>query len=175
MFWPISKLFNRYLADTDIADIYLADNRYRSNKPIPISSLPIPIYRYRYRYWPNISANWYIGISLIFIIIDFLPLWGKSLVHWLASLALWQWGQKYIFDIRTNRLNPCRRWGQNHICYIQTNRLNQLHLLIVDTTVFWKHFILHARSKPDLLYTNPLDLILTLQWSTSLHSRDLIT
>jgi hypothetical protein len=24
----ISKLFNRYLADTDIADIYLANNRY---------------------------------------------------------------------------------------------------------------------------------------------------
>ena len=24
IFWPISKLFNRYLADTDIADIYLA-------------------------------------------------------------------------------------------------------------------------------------------------------
>ena len=29
IFWPISKLCNRYLADTDIADIYLADNRYR--------------------------------------------------------------------------------------------------------------------------------------------------
>ena len=29
IFWPISKLFNQYLADTDIANIYLADNRYR--------------------------------------------------------------------------------------------------------------------------------------------------
>jgi hypothetical protein len=25
IFWPISRIFDRYLADTDIADIYLAD------------------------------------------------------------------------------------------------------------------------------------------------------
>ena len=55
IFWPISRIFNRYLADTDIAD---TDTDMR----IPISSLPIPIYRYRYR--PNISANRYIGLSL---------------------------------------------------------------------------------------------------------------
>ena len=29
IFWAISKLFNRYLADTDKADIFLADKRYR--------------------------------------------------------------------------------------------------------------------------------------------------
>ena len=62
IFWPISGIFNRYLADTDIADIYLADTDTDTDMPIPISSLPIPIYRYRYR--PNISANRYIGLSL---------------------------------------------------------------------------------------------------------------
>ena len=62
IFWPISRIFNRYLADTDIADIYLADTDTDTDMPIPISSLPIPIYRYRYR--PNISANRYIGLSL---------------------------------------------------------------------------------------------------------------
>ena len=51
--WPISRIFNRNLADTDIADIYLADTDTDTDMPIPISSLPIPIYRY----WPNISDN----------------------------------------------------------------------------------------------------------------------
>jgi hypothetical protein len=66
IFWPISRIFYRYLADTDIADIYLADADADTDTdmPIPISSLPIPIYRYRYRYRPNISANRYIGLSL---------------------------------------------------------------------------------------------------------------
>jgi hypothetical protein len=72
IFWPISRIFNRYFAD-----IYLADTD--TDMPIPISSLPIPIsglpipiyrYRYRYRYRPNISANRYIGLSLIWIILD---------------------------------------------------------------------------------------------------------
>ena len=62
IFWPISRIFNRYLADTDIADIYLTDTDTDTDIPIPISGLPIPIYRYRYR--PNISANRYIGLSL---------------------------------------------------------------------------------------------------------------
>ena len=35
--WPISMLCSQYLADNDIADIYLADNRYR-----------YPVCRYRY-------------------------------------------------------------------------------------------------------------------------------
>ena len=69
IFWPISWIFNRYLADTDIADIYLTDTD--TDIPIPISGLPIPIYRYRYRYRPNISANRYIGLSLGDIDIDF--------------------------------------------------------------------------------------------------------
>ena len=29
IFWPISELFNQYLADTNKGGIYLADNRYR--------------------------------------------------------------------------------------------------------------------------------------------------
>ena len=29
IFWQKSQLFNQYLADTDIADIHLADNGYR--------------------------------------------------------------------------------------------------------------------------------------------------
>jgi hypothetical protein len=42
--WPISRIFNRYLADTDIADIYLAD----TDMPIPICRYRYPVYRYRY-------------------------------------------------------------------------------------------------------------------------------
>ena len=55
IFWQISRICHRYLADTDIADI---------DMPIPI-----PIYRYRYR--PNISENRYIGLSLFHIFLDF--------------------------------------------------------------------------------------------------------
>ena len=68
IFWPIYKLFNGYLADNDIANIYLAD------KPIPISSLPIPIYRYR----PNISANQYIGLSLLLTMLKIMAIIGEK-------------------------------------------------------------------------------------------------
>ena len=41
---------------------------------------------------------------------------------------------------------------------------------------FFENFLFFSpRAKPDILLTNPKDLIITLQWSTSFHSRDLFT
>ena len=70
--WPISGILADILADIHVFSPI--SYRYRYNRypaqpipiwPIPISSLPIPIYRYRYRYRPNISANRYIGLTLV--------------------------------------------------------------------------------------------------------------
>ena len=67
IFWPISGIFNRYLADTDIADIYLADTdtdilKQIYQPPIPIFSLSRYLAdirskgRYKPIFWP-ISRN----------------------------------------------------------------------------------------------------------------------
>ena len=88
--WPISGILADILADIHVFSPISC--RYRYNRypdqpipmpipiwPIPISSLPIPIYRYRYRYRPNISANRYIGLTLILAIVHGISLVDKIL------------------------------------------------------------------------------------------------
>jgi hypothetical protein len=63
IFWPISIFLSRYSADTDKADIHVADNRYRyADTDIGFADTDISV---SVKISANISAQPIIGLTLL--------------------------------------------------------------------------------------------------------------